>query len=119
MPGPDQYDVARGSEANKAPKAKIGTGLRTEAKIPHVPGPGAHELKNSMGSGPRHRMGSKKVVRHEKDGLGPGAYAVKAPQSAPHYQFGTNLDSDIRSKNHINPRKTNKPGPGQHDNKDV
>ena len=44
---------------------------------------------------------------------------VKAPDNMPHYSFGTNLGSDIASKNHIRPEKTDQPGPGSYEDKDV
>lgn len=64
-------------------------------------------------------MGSKKVAKVEKDGLGPGAYAVKAPMTAPSLSFGMNLTSDITSMNHVRPKKTDIPGPGNCDIPDV
>jgi hypothetical protein len=64
-------------------------------------------------------MGAKVKTKDEKDGLGPGAYVVKAPDNMPHFSFGTDLGSDITSKNHICPEKTDKPGPGQYEDKDV
>ena len=64
-------------------------------------------------------MGQKKVAKVEKDGLGPGAYAAKAPGTAPHLSFGMNLTSDITSMNHIRPNKTDIPGPGNNTIPDV
>jgi hypothetical protein len=93
--------------------------LRTEKKIPNYPGPGAHEFKTNIGVGPKYPIGAKVKTKDEKDGLGPGAYIVKAADNMPHFSFGTDLGSDITSKNHIRPVKIDKPGPGQYVDKDV
>lgn len=72
-------------------------------------------------TGPRYSMGIKKTMKHEKDGLGPGAYAVKAPNTAPHYGFGMNLKSDITltRDRKLFPDKVDDPGPGQYENNDI
>jgi hypothetical protein len=72
-----------------------------------------------MGNGPKFTMGEKKVTKHEKEGLGPGAYVIKSQSNLPNYSFGMNLASDITSKNHVKHVKKDGPGPGSHDNKDV
>jgi hypothetical protein len=53
--------------------------------------------------------------KRDQDGLGPGAYLIKAANTAPLFTFGSRFDSDIRSKDHIKPRKKDGPGPGSYD----
>ena len=48
------------------------------------------------------------------DGLGPGAYLIKASNTAPLFTMGSRFDSDVRSKDHIRPRKIDGPGPGSY-----
>ena len=50
----------------------------------------------------------------EKDGLGPGAYLIKGGNTAPQFSFGSRFDTDIRSKDHIRPKKVDGPGPGSY-----
>jgi len=44
--------------------------------------------------------------------LGPGNNTVKIPNNAPIYSFGNRLESNIRSKEHLKPKKVDGPGPG-------
>ena len=44
--------------------------------------------------------------------MGPGNYTVKIPNNAPIYSFGNRLESNIRSKEHLKPKKVDGPGPG-------
>ncbi len=50
----------------------------------------------------------------EKDGLGPGTYNIKAANTTPVFSFGSRFDTDIRSKNHIKPKKVDGPDPGSY-----
>lgn len=60
-------------------------------------------------------MGIKKNNdRIEHDGLGPGAYLIKPSNTAPCFSMGSRFDSDVRSKDHIKPRKVDGPGPGSY-----
>jgi hypothetical protein len=60
-------------------------------------------------------MGAKKSnERIEHDGLGPGAYLIKPSSTAPLFSMGSRFDSDVRSKDHIKPRKVDGPGPGSY-----
>lgn len=60
-------------------------------------------------------MGIKKSNdRREHDGLGPGAYLIKAANTAPLFSMGSRFDSDVRSKDHIRPKKKDGPGPGSY-----
>lgn len=60
-------------------------------------------------------MGAKKIIeRRENEGLGPGSYLVKAASTAPHFTMGSRFDSDVRSKDHIRPKKKDGPGPGSY-----
>ena len=60
-------------------------------------------------------MGAKKVNdRRDHDGLGPGAYLIKAQNTAPLFSMGSRFDSDVRSKDHLKPRKVDGPGPGDY-----
>mmetsp|Transcript_33906 Transcript_33906/g.24952 ORF Transcript_33906/g.24952 Transcript_33906/m.24952 type:complete len:154 (+) Transcript_33906:289-750(+) len=66
--------------------------------------------------GPFYSMGLKTSLdKKDQDGLGPGAYFPKAQKTAPTFAFGVKFDSDIRSKDHIHPRKKDGPGPGSYD----
>jgi hypothetical protein len=40
---------------------------------------------------------------------------IKAVNTAPLFSFGSRFDSDIRSKDHIKPRKKDGPGPGSYE----
>ncbi len=65
--------------------------------------------------GPKYSFGVKKSNdKKEKDGLGPGAYLVKASNTTPLFSMGSRFDSDIRNKDHIKPRKKDGPGPGSY-----
>jgi hypothetical protein len=60
-------------------------------------------------------MGIKKNNdRREHDGLGPGAYLIKAANTAPLFSMGSRFDSDVRSKDHLRPKKKDGPGPGSY-----
>jgi Sperm-tail PG-rich repeat len=60
-------------------------------------------------------MGAKKEnEKRINDGLGPGAYLIKATNTAPLFSMGSRFDSDVRSKDHIKPRKVDGPGPGSY-----
>lgn len=60
-------------------------------------------------------MGIKKDAgKPERDGLGPGAYVLKTMNSAPGFSLGSRFDSDVRSKDHIRPKKVDGPGPGSY-----
>lgn len=44
-------------------------------------------------------MGAKKPNdKKERDGLGPGAYAIKESNITPFFSMGSRFDSDVRSK---------------------
>jgi hypothetical protein len=61
-------------------------------------------------------MGAKKVnERRDHEGLGPGAYLIKAANTAPSFSMGSRFDSDVRSKDHLKPRKKEGPGPGSYE----
>lgn len=47
--------------------------------------------------------------------VGPGAYTIKDNHTAPIFSFGSRFDSDIRSKDHLKPRKKLEPGPGSYE----
>lgn len=49
------------------------------------------------------------------DGLGPGTYECKASSTAPMFSLGSRFDSDVRSKDHIRPKKKDGPGPGSYE----
>ncbi len=51
----------------------------------------------------------------DRDGLGPGTYTVKASTAAPCFSLGSRFDSDVRSKDHLKPRKKDGPGPGSYE----
>ncbi len=69
-----------------------------------------------MGVGPAYKMGVKTSLdKRDQDGLGPGAYLVKASNTAPLFTFGSRFDSDVRSKDHLHPKKKDGPGPGSYD----
>ncbi len=60
-------------------------------------------------------MGLKKIhERHDRETLGPGAYLVKNINTTPEFTFGSRFDTDIRSKDHLRPRKKDGPGPGSY-----
>ncbi len=60
-------------------------------------------------------MGNKKVnARRENEALGPGSYLIKAASTALLFSIGSRFDSDIRSKDHIRPKKKDGPGPGSY-----
>ena len=60
-------------------------------------------------------MGLKKVQeRQDRETLGPGAYLVKSTNTAPEFTFGSRFDTDIRSRDHLKPRKKDGPGPGSY-----
>ena len=45
---------------------------------------------------------------------GPAVYTIKASSTAPCFSMGSRFDSDVRSKDHIKPRKVDGPGPGSY-----
>ena len=49
-----------------------------------------------------------------KDALGPGLYTIKVPQAGAQFSFGSRFNSDIRSKEHLFPKKADGPGPGDY-----
>jgi hypothetical protein len=51
-------------------------------------------------------------VNKKDDGIGPGTYTIKVPNTAPIHSFGTRFNSSIRNKDHIRPLKVDGPGPG-------
>jgi len=53
--------------------------------------------------------------RPQLEGLGPGTYQVKASSTAPMFSLGSRFDSDVRSKDHIRPKKKDGPGPGTYE----
>jgi hypothetical protein len=53
--------------------------------------------------------------RPQLEGLGPGTYQVKASSTAPMFSLGSRFDSDVRSKDHIRPKKKDGPGPGSYE----
>jgi hypothetical protein len=59
-------------------------------------------------------MGVKKEEKRENDNLGPGSYLIKAANTAPLFTMGSRFDSDVRSKDHIRPKKKDGPGPGSY-----
>ena len=60
-------------------------------------------------------MGDPKAEeKRVNDGLGPGAYLIKATNTAPLFTMGSRFDSDVRSKDHIRPKKVDGPGPGSY-----
>ncbi len=60
-------------------------------------------------------MGARKThERNDRDTLGPGAYLVKDTNNAPERTFGSRFDTDIRSRDHLQPRKKDGPGPGSY-----
>ena len=60
-------------------------------------------------------MGYKKDnEKRVNDGLGPGAYLIKASNTTPCFSMGSRFDSDVRSKDHIRPKKVDGPGPGSY-----
>jgi hypothetical protein len=63
-------------------------------------------------------MGAKKTSeRRDHEGLGPGAYLIKGANTAPCFSMGSRFDSDVRSKDHLQWRKKEGPGPGSYDSK--
>ena len=46
---------------------------------------------------------SKTIV--QKDAVGPGLYHIKEAQPGPVFTFGSRFNSDIRSKEHLHPKK--------------
>lgn len=50
----------------------------------------------------------------QKDALGPGEYTIKEPINSPVFSFGSRFNSDIRSKEHLKPKKVDGPGPGDY-----
>jgi len=61
-----------------------------------------------------YTMGVKKEEKRENDNLGPGSYLIKAANTAPLFTMGSRFDSDVRSKDHIKPKKKDGPGPGSY-----
>ena len=60
-------------------------------------------------------MGSKKSnIKEDQDGPGPDQYSLKLMSGAPLCSFGGRFDSDVRSKDHIHPKKKDGPGPGSY-----
>jgi hypothetical protein len=55
---------------------------------------------------------SKTIV--QKDAVGPGLYHIKEAQPGPVFTFGSRFNSDIRSKEHLHPKKAEGPGPGDY-----
>ena len=53
--------------------------------------------------------------RPEREGLGPGTYFIKPSSTAPCFSLGSRFDSDVRSKDHLRPKKKDGPGPGSYD----
>lgn len=60
-------------------------------------------------------MGNKKgYERKDQDVPGPGTYMNKAYPTAPFFTMGSRFNSDIRSKDHLRPKKVDGPGPGSY-----
>jgi hypothetical protein len=55
------------------------------------------------------------MKRLDREGLGPGTYHIKAAQTAPMFSLGSRFDSDVRSKDHLRPKKVDGPGPGSYE----
>lgn len=49
-----------------------------------------------------------------KDNLGPTTYEIKEAKKGPIFSFGSRFNSDIRSKEHLKPKKVDGPGPGDY-----
>lgn len=60
-------------------------------------------------------MGAKKDGKVESSGLGPSTYNIKPNNTAPNFSFGSRVESDFRSKDHIKPKKSNEAAPGTYD----
>jgi Sperm-tail PG-rich repeat len=71
----------------------------------------APKLKNRT-MHPGERFSNK---RPEREGLGPGTYFIKPSSTAPSFSVGGRFDSDVRSKDHLKPKKKDGPGPGSYD----
>ena len=50
----------------------------------------------------------------DNQALGPDAYKVVYPQSAPVYSFGSKFGSRVGNKEHLRPTKIDGPGPGSY-----
>jgi hypothetical protein len=60
-------------------------------------------------------MGAKKNNdKRDLENLGPASYVIKMANTAPTFTMGSRFDSDVRSKDHLKPRKAEGPGPGSY-----
>ena len=55
------------------------------------------------------------LKRLDREGLGPGTYHIKPAMTSPMCSLGSRFDSDVRSKDHLHPKKKDGPGPGSYD----
>ena len=62
-------------------------------------------------------MSQKHDDKRDQEFPGPGTYMIKGNQTAPLFSMGSRFDSDVRSKDHIRPRKKAGPGPGSYESK--
>ena len=61
-------------------------------------------------------MGDRLITkRMDREGLGPSTYHIKLVQTAPMFSLGSRFDSDVRSKDHLRPKKRDGPGPGSYE----
>jgi hypothetical protein len=45
---------------------------------------------------------------------GPAAYKIESKNMGPLFSMGSRFDSDVRSKDHLRPKKKDGPGPGSY-----
>jgi len=109
--------------------------LRSEQRIPNYPGPAEKNINipsqvrtsltlilSFLVQFPLKKVNRREVIgerlhikRLDREGLGPGTYTVKPTSTAPCFSLGSRFDSDVRSKDHLKPKKKDGPGPGSYD----
>jgi len=108
-------------EENLRPVYVPGMGDRGWKDETPNPGPDTYELKTCFGEGPKIKMSTQpRMKAKDKSAEIPNCdYTPQLPPSGPHYSIMGAPSSDVTSKNHLNPKKTRDPGPGQYSIKDT
>jgi hypothetical protein len=97
----------------------LGMDERDKRKISDDPGPGTHEIKSKIGSGPAFKMGGpEKDTKVDRDQTGPSSYNAVVKSRAPKYSFGGRPSITLGFRNRGN-MKSKRPGPGEYENNDV
>lgn len=118
---PGQEEPPNGSEFDPLSQQNVytlGMEERDKRKVIEGPGPGSHNIKSTIGSGPKYLIGgAEKDTKIDRDQAGPNSFNIVLKSRAPKYSFGTRSGVGL-GYGPPGQFKSLKPGPGAYELKD-